>query len=420
MKNFLHLSNFVFDSRKVKPGSTFVALSTGLKDGGNFAQNAIQNGASFLILYKKPHFSIEQGRYIVVENTLEFITKLAKEKFLEFKKQNVKTVAITGSAGKTTTKDLIKFLLQKAGKKVFATEGNYNNHIGLPLTILNAPLNIEFLILEMGMNNLEEISHLISIAPTDIRIITNIFHAHVGNFNNGIEGIFQAKIEILKNSNENTIFITDSKLLYLERVKLNFKGKTITIPNLLNYKIQNNQTSFDAFKKSWTINKKVTPSWLSLVLISLQVINFYGIKVNDISDFAIPQGRGEILPLSKNCILIDESYNASPESVKNAIETLNLYERKKCLILGEMKELGKYSACEHKKLIHFARSYQNITTFFIGESFKDAKYNWFLNIEDFIEKSKFTHLNYNVILIKASNSANFKQLIQEFLNKKIS
>ena len=174
----IYNSDFTFDSREVGQNSVFIALTTGVQDGNNFAESAFKKGAKFLILSKKPEFEISAEKYIVVQDTLEFITELAKN-----------IINLTGSVGKTTAKDFLVFLLNKAGKKVFGNVGNFNNHIGVPITILNAPKELEFLVLEMGMNHEGEISHLIKIAAGCLRIITNISPAHIGNFKEGLLGI---------------------------------------------------------------------------------------------------------------------------------------------------------------------------------------------------------------------------------------
>jgi UDP-N-acetylmuramoyl-tripeptide--D-alanyl-D-alanine ligase len=238
MKEILHYSHFVFDSREVKKGTVFIALTTGARDGNNFAKIAFQQGAEFLILSREPEFSISKESYMVVPDTLSFITNLARLKFSKMKQSGVKTISLTGSIGKTTAKDFIIYLLKQANKKVFGTEGNFNNHIGLPITILNAPFDLDFLVLEMGMNAPKEISNLVKIADTDLRIITNVSPAHIGNFEEGFYGIFKAKKEILENSTKETILITIPSLAFLEEVKRDFNGKIFLIPSIENYFIK--------------------------------------------------------------------------------------------------------------------------------------------------------------------------------------
>ena len=191
---------YVFSSLEVDGESIFVALTTGKRNGNEFAEDAFKRGAKFLILSKEPNFKISHEKFILVPDTLEYITNLAKQKFEQLKKKGVKTISLTGSIGKTTTKDFLIFLLALVGKKVYGTSGNFNNHIGVPFAILNAPADIDFLVLEMGMNSIGEIAYLNNIANCDIKIITDISAAHIGNFQNGLEDIAKAKGEILNES----------------------------------------------------------------------------------------------------------------------------------------------------------------------------------------------------------------------------
>ena len=413
-KKILSYSHFVFDSRNVKKGSVFIALTTGARDGNSFAKIAFQMGAEFLILSHEPEFEIEEDKYIVVEDTLEFLTELAFLKFEALRKNGVKSIAITGSIGKTTTKDFLIYLLNTSGKKVFGTQGNFNNHIGLPITILNAPLDIDFLVLEMGMNAPKEISHLINIANTDARIITNISPAHIGNFEEGFYGIFNAKKEILENSSEETRLITNSSLAFLNKIEQDFIGKINLIPKLQEYKVEGGKTFFKVYNKNFVINKIATEEWLSLILIGFETILSFGLTLpDDVSNFELPSGRGDEVRLSTNCLLINESYNASPNAMVNAIKTLSLYEGKKLAIIGGMRELGSFEAEEHKKIFDFAGSFKEIDKIFVGKEFEFVGGDWFLTSEDLIKNFDLKNLQkYDVILVKASNSVNLDKFCE--------
>jgi UDP-N-acetylmuramoyl-tripeptide--D-alanyl-D-alanine ligase len=413
-EKILNHSHFVFDSRSVKKGSVFIALTTGARDGNSFAKIAFQTGADFLILSREPDFEIDEDRYIIVDNTLEFLTKLAYLKFEALKKNGVKSIAITGSIGKTTTKDFLIYLLKSSGKKVFGTLGNFNNHIGLPITILNTPFDIDFLVLEMGMNALGEISRLIKIANTDVRIITNISPAHMGNFQEGFYGIFKAKKEILENSTKSTILITIPYLAFLNQIERDFVGKINLTPKLQEYFIKEGKTFFSVHNKNFVINRLATEEWLSLILISFEVILHFGLPLpEDLSHFELPSGRGDETELSSNCILIDESYNASPNAVVNAIKTLSLFDGKKLAIIGGMKELGNFEEEEHKKIFDFVNSFKDIDKIFVGREFEFVEHNWFLTSEDLIKSFDLKNLQkYNVILVKASNSVNLTKFCE--------
>jgi UDP-N-acetylmuramoyl-tripeptide--D-alanyl-D-alanine ligase len=223
MQNFLQFSlnkSFRFDSRNCKEGSIFIALEGGGRSGLEFVQSAFENGAIGVISQKEildvqnftihtfpENFEENSNFNLVVEDSLKFIQELAKEKFRYLSQNGTKTIAITGSVGKTTTKELIANTLNQHAE-TFANFGNYNNHIGVPVTILNCPVTCKFLVLEMGMNHAGEIADLITIAPCDFRIITNAKENHAGNFPNGLDGVLEAKFEIMQGDGKFKTFIT--------------------------------------------------------------------------------------------------------------------------------------------------------------------------------------------------------------------
>ena len=423
----IYNSDFTFDSREVGQNSVFIALTTGVQDGNNFAESAFKKGAKFLILSKKPEFEISAEKYIVVQDTLEFITELAKNKIKEYQKNGVKIINLTGSVGKTTAKDFLVFLLNKAGKKVFGNVGNFNNHIGVPITILNAPKELEFLVLEMGMNHEGEISHLIKIAAGCLRIITNISPAHIGNFKEGLLGIAKAKGEILEESTLETIFIAPESLLFLKEITKNFKGKIKFAYPIENYEIKQGRVEFEVCNNRFSLNKVVTREWLISLSVGFKALEVFQIPLPlEISVFTPAEGRGNEVCLSKTCTLIDESYNASPEAMLNAIKTLMLSGPvKKLLVIGAMRELGEEAHAEHKKIVEFVKGLQNTDVIFVEKEFGEfdlqyefafqsnfCTYSYFPSVEQLIENfPKEKALEYNFILVKASKSCYLSKFV---------
>jgi UDP-N-acetylmuramoyl-tripeptide--D-alanyl-D-alanine ligase len=403
--------HFTFNSKEVKNGSVFIALRTGIRDGNDFAEDAFKNGASFLILNRNPNFAIDESQYLVVKDSLSYITELAIKKFASLKEKGVKTISLTGSVGKTTTKNFIIYLLKKAGKKVFGTEGNLNNHIGVPLTILNSPLDIEFLVLEMGMNNPMEISHLIEIAPTDTRIITNISPAHIGNFKEGLYGIFKAKTEILEKSTKESLLITVPNLPFESELERKFNGNICFVRRLEDFEIRRGKTFFTFANQSFFVNKIATKEWVANLLIGMELLIYHGISLpQTIEDFKLPKGRGDETLLQENCLLINESYNASPEAMKNAINTFALNEGKKLAIIGSMRELGDFTQVEHEKIYNLLSDLKQIDVIFVGKEFEFIKGTHFENVDALIREFDVkTAVNYNFILVKASNSVNLEK-----------
>lgn len=426
MNNIIFNSNFTFDSRKVLQDGVFIALSTGVRDGNDFAKDAFNAGANFLILGKEPNFKIPSSQYVVVPDTLQFICDLAKQKFQTLKKNGVKTVSITGSVGKTTTKDLIIYTLKKAGKNVYGTQGNFNNHIGVPITILNTPIESEFLVLEMGMNHLLEIENLVNLADTDIRIITNIEDNHIQNFDEGLLGIAKAKAEILCNSTEKTVFFTRQDLNFLLEVQKSFKGNTFFAYTPSSYEIKHGNTYFEICGVKYKLQGIVTQNWLYSVSFSHLVAEFFKLPpppLLDLNDFEIPKGRGSTTKLSENSFLIDESYNAGSASMYNLIERVKLHYGKKLLILGGMKELGSENFTTHKEVLLKAISLPDTIVVTVGPEFKEVKIALKLSVlhfetpEDLIEEYTLEKVEkYNFVFVKSSNASLLSKFVNSIIN----
>lgn len=417
--------HFSTDSREIREGSIFIALQ-GNRNGNDFAEEALKKGASKVILSQTPAFAASKEKYIVVEDTLKALQHLAAEKIKILKKLGVKIVALTGSCGKTTVKDLILHLLNSAEKKAYGSPESFNNHIGLPLTILNAPYSTEYLVLEMGMNHKNELSQLIKIAPADVRIILNITSAHIGNFSEGLKGIAKAKMEILEGSTKNTKFITQKDLPFYAENIINFAGEISFISLPSNVRYINGRTLFTCYDKQYYFNKIVTPKWLECASFGIQALRSLNIDSNyDFSGFILPNGRGNEIKISNNITLLDESYNANLSSTLNAIETLSLLPHTKLLVLGEMKELGDQSLSTHLEVIKAAANLKQTTIIFVGEEFKRALHlakeniHYFASVEDLIENFDMdaTIAHYNYIMAKSSKSSFISKFVKEILKK---
>ena len=317
--NLSPISGITTDSRHVKENDLFLAIKGEHFDGSDFIDEALSNGAIYAIA-QSVH---ENDNVFTVDDVIEFIGKICSEWMVNF---NGKTIAITGSNGKTTTKDLISHILIKSGHNVSKTEGNFNTSIGVPLTIFsfsNDPSQIY--VLELGANQVGDIDYLSSIVKPDIGIVTNISGAHLEGFGS-IENIRKEKKSIFNHSN---------KGYYGDEIE--------TSVTLSNHPLANNKV----FLKNASIAYEVCKDFM----VKSDQEEFSRI----IEDFVLPKGRGQIYSLSKGIVLIDDTYNANPESVKAAIDNLARHKTKgrRIFIFGDMKELGENEIDFHKEIANY-------------------------------------------------------------------
>ena len=432
MLHFLQFSfnyNFQFDSRKCNENSIFFALETGNRSGADFAHDAIKNGVKVIISQKgidgmnsiniDDFHEITPNLNIVVPDVLLFMQELARQKFLLLKNKGVKTICLTGSVGKTTTKELIANTLADHGK-IYATQGNYNNHIGVPLTILNAQTEIDFLVLEMGMNHEGEISTLTSIAPCEFSLITNIKENHAGNFLNGIGGVRRAKFEILETNEKCFIlkeffeeFTKDELLMQ----KYGTKNLVCVDAQVRDFHSQNNQTTFVFDGRTFDLNGIYSSAQVQMFCLAVKLMDT--VLAKKISKILLPQikGRGNIIDWN-GIRVVNESYNASPASMKNALENFKNLEGKKLCILGEMRELGDMSLEFHKNLKSYLENFDGMIL--VGKNFENinilnSKFfeNYALCLE-FLKSNISMLKEYDNILVKASNGVLLWKLFDEF------
>lgn len=430
------IENVTIDTRKVDKGSCFIGIKGEKTDGNLLYKNAFDAGASLVILEyfdespENINYLKENNKsVIIVPSTIEALGLLAKLKRSEFFSP---VVAVTGSAGKTSTKDMIYSVL-KEKYKIHKTIGNQNNHIGLPLTILSLDKDNEILVLEMGMNHLKEISYLTNIAKPDVAVITNVGTAHIGNLGSR-ENILKAKLEILEGLNPNgTVIINnDNDLLhkwYLEN-KDNYKIITIGINEVSDYMpviIEKGEWG-TTFSCKNTIYKVPVGGdhFIYNALSAIAVANLFNVSTKEIQDgiinFELSSNRMSV-SVTEGITLIDDSYNANFDSMSYAIKYLTSLPGRRIAVLGSMKELGKFSENLHRKIgALVAKEKINILITvgdeakFINEEAinngynKDTSYHFETNKEAiaFINSIKRSEDN---ILVKASNSLNFKEIV---------
>lgn len=436
--------NYSKDTRTIKKGDTYIGIKGEKFDGSSFWKDALNNGAETVIInnikldeieeYKKQNKNIIQ-----VEDTIKAIGEMASYKIkIQKGKYNLKVVGVTGSVGKTSTKDIIANVLSNK-YKVLKTEGNNNNHIGLPLTILRLQ-DEEIAVIEMGMNHLGEISYLTKIAKPDIAVITNIGTSHIGNLGSR-ENILKAKLEILEGMDKKKIVINnDNDLLnkwYLEN-KNNIEIHTFGIKNesefnAKNIKLKENSSEFICENKNEKINIEVPVGGEHFILNALcgltvgKLLNLNNEEIkNGIKDFKLTAKRMEINHLKNNITIINDSYNASYESMKASISNLkNMNGERKIAVLGDMFELGDFSEKLHKEVgteiyknkidkLYLIGNYSK----FIGEEAEKEGYKkenifYFENKDELFNNLKNNLKSGDVILIKASNGMKLFEIAEK-------
>ncbi len=433
--NDAQINNFCNDTRIIKSTDTYVGIKGNKYDGNLFCKDAILKGVKICIL---EHMVDELNKYtdvtiILVKDSIKALQDLARYKINNFKG---KVIAITGSVGKTSTKDII-YSVVSTKYKALRTIGNNNNHLGLPLTILKQT-DEEVMILEMGMNNFNEIKLLSSIAKPDIAIITNVGTAHIGILGSR-ENILKAKLEILEGLKKDGKFIinNDNDLLheYYEEHKNN-NIITIGIDNKAKYLASNiiyeeNYTKFK-INNDEIILKIASKSFIYNALIAYAVGKELEINndliIKGINNFTLTQNRLEIKENKNGVIIIDDTYNASYDSVKASLELLKLKKgNKKIVVLGDILELGTFSKSIHESLAPLIINNNIDYLLLVGNEvnylykiLKEKKYDkeiYIVNKYDETYKILDNILKKDdVVLLKASHAINLTEVVNYLMN----
>ena len=411
----VQIKNVVMDSRKVTKGSLFFAIN----NGNSYVKDVLDKGASLVIA---DNTDIKDERIVKVSDTIATMQDLA----IKYRKKlDIQVVGITGSNGKTTTKDIVYSLLS-AKSKTLKTEGNYNNHIGLPYTLLNVTDEERFVVLEMGMSSLGEIRRLGEISSPDYAIITNIGDSHI-EFLKTRDNVFKAKTELLEFVNkENTFVCGDDE--YLGKLDVNRIG----FNDNNTHKIESYEFS-DKGSKFVLDGKEYKMSLLGKHNISNTAIGIELVKKIGLTDEEIQKGLKEIkisnmrfqeIKIGED-IYINDAYNASPMSMKAAIDTLNeIYNDKyKIAILGDMLELGENEINYHIDVLNYLLDKKIKLIYLYGERMKKAydifmktkseeyRFWYYPTKEGIVESLKNIKME-KVILLKASRGTALEDIIK--------
>lgn len=424
------------DSRKVEPGNLFVAIKGERVDGHDFINDVFKKGAAAVLCDHVPEGV--NGPCIVVKDTVKGLQELAKYYRSSL---DVKVIGVTGSVGKTSTKEVIAGVLS-AKFRVVKTDGNYNNEIGLPLTIFKIEEDTEVAVLEMGISNFGEMRVLSRVAKPDICVITNIGQAHL-EFLHDRNGVLQAKSEIFEYMNpKGRIYLNgdDDKLSLLTDVKgiepvfYGFGMNNNAYPTCIETDGLSG-TRMHITYGSLEMDGKITIPGRHMVINGVCAVAIgkdLGMTKADLKDglnrARTIQGRSNIIPFKDKGYIIDDCYNASPASMMAAIDTLNLAEGRKVAILGDMFELGKDSDELHAKIGEYAVKNGVDKLICVGTN-SIHMYNramategktgivHYKKLDDLISHLKGEVKDTDNILIKSSNGMGFSKLLEALKNR---
>ena len=399
------------DSRNIKKDSIFFALKGENFNGNKFAEEALKSGCKYAVIDEK-EYEINEN-YILVNNALKTLQQLAS---LHRDNINIPIIAITGTNGKTTSKELITSCLSSEVETAY-TKGNYNNHIGVPLTLLEINKKHEIGIIEMGANHKNEINFLSEIAKPNYGIITNIGKAHLEGFKN-FEGVKSTKKELYDfiKKNNGIIFINnDDKTL--NEISKNIKSITYgKNGDIIGEEVTSSVYTEVLFNKI-KINSNLIGSYQFYnIMLAIAVAKHFSIKekniIKSLESYYPKNNRSQVIQSESNLIILD-AYNANPTSMNEMINSFyKIKNESKVCILGDMGELGIFSKNEHEEIIKLNKKL-NLKTFYIGREFRKlTNKNSFIDFQEFKNYLKDFPITNSTILIKGSRSQKLENIVE--------
>lgn len=416
------------DTRKIVQNSLFFALKGANFNANEFAVKAIESGAAFALVDDEKFSDGKKIHY--TEDTLKALQQLANHHRKQF---NIPVLSITGSNAKTTHKELIHAVLSKK-YKTLATEGNLNNHIGVPLTLLKLRQEHQFAIIEMGANHQGEINELCEIADPDFGLITNIGKAHLEGFG-GFEGVKKGKSEMFRflKSKNGKIFLNGDDPVLNELAEGNDKftygckklydiiGKDFSTSETVKFKYVSRYGDMN-WDHSKEIQTKITGAYNFVNCLAAAAIGNY-FKVEEaaireaLENYVPNMNRSQLVKTEKNTLLLD-AYNANPDSMRAAIENFYKYpSQNKIVLLGDMFELGEFSAKEHEAIIQLLIDKKLMNTILVGEEFSktnNGKFMAFKTTDECLHFLKEKNYTDSTILIKGSRGMKMETLQAAF------
>ncbi len=418
-KIFLNHPNISTDTRRIIPNSIFFSLKGDTFDGNLFAASAIEQGAAYAIIDNENYF-IDNSKYLLVKDVLQTLQELA---ICHRQHLTIPFIGITGTNGKTTTKELINAVLSQK-YKTLATIGNLNNHIGVPLTILSITDKHKIAIIEMGANHIGEIGDLCKISQPDYGIITNIGKAHLEGFGS-IEGVIKAKNDLyiyIKNKKGKVFINTNNELLMslsndIDKITYGINDADFCYGKLISTD-PNVEVSYHYNDNEYTIKTNLVGAYnFENIMAAICVGIYFNVEHTIIKDaletYTPSNSRSQIVKTSHNTVILD-AYNANPSSMENAILNFAKMDvENKVLIIGDMLELGSYSLDEHQNILNLIEKNNLKDVILVGKDFskQNKNYKSFNNSDearDYLIKNPIKNAT---ILVKGSRGIKLEKIM---------
>ncbi|MCI5054962.1 MAG: UDP-N-acetylmuramoyl-tripeptide--D-alanyl-D-alanine ligase [Flavobacteriales bacterium] len=422
-EKFKHANRVSTDTRTIEKGDLFFALSGENFNGNKFVSQALEKGA-FYAVANDP--SLKQDNVLIVEDVLQTLQDLANYHRNQLK---IPFIGLTGSNGKTTTKELIHAVLSQKFN-CWSTQGNFNNHIGVPLTLLQIKEAHEIAVIEMGANHIGEIALLSSIAEPDFGLITNIGSAHLEGFGSK-EGIVIGKTELYKHlkKTDAIAFVNAEDDLLVEKSK---GIRSVYYGNSESSKVRYEHESIDEFcaleliinDQRKRISTQLVGSYnVPNILVAATIGDHFGVEFDDIcaglESYVPSNKRSQMIRTTNDNNVVLDAYNANPTSMKLALEHfLKSSPAPKSVILGDMLELGTYEVEEHKKILNIVDEMRPDGAFLVGPIFEKLKaefpnYQFFKTTDDLISALKNLNPKGQHIFIKGSRGMKLERILDE-------
>lgn len=449
--NNLTIDEVVIDSRKTPQNGLFIALKGEKNDGHDYLKQIFTNGCKVALIHNVEALKdCQNNGFILVKDTFVALYKLAK---YSRQRSQAKIIAITGSVGKTSTKEMLKLAFSSQGK-TYATFGNLNNHIGLPLTLCNFPADCTYGIFEMGMNHLGEIDPLSRITKPHLAIITTVGPVHIENFKNEEEiavakseifcGLVDGGLALLNKDNKHFDFLTKRAEFFKISGKniISFGEKISSDYQILSYETTDVESStiLAKTKSNLKVSYKISSSNKSAIFNSIIILAALDILGNNVEkglaslqNLVSVSGRGKILQVNvdgKNITIIDDSYNASVLSMRSGIDHLaglkkSLNKKRTVAILGDMLELGEKSVELHNEVTNYLKEFQIDFAVLVGEKMTNSAknldknfYKTFLNSTLCAHEIKSLIADGDILYVKGSRGISMEKIIEILTNQK--
>lgn len=412
---FLQCEKVTIDSRKIEKNDIFFAFSGETFNAATLAEDAIRKGAIAVIVQQKQFENVEKNIFYV-SSTLDFLQELAT---FHRDKLNIPIIALTGSNGKTTTKEIIHAVLSQK-YKVQYTYGNLNNHIGVPLTLLSIRDDHEMAVVEMGANHQKEIEMLCDIAKPNFGYITNFGKAHLEGFG-GVEGVINGKSELydyLKNHGQ-TILVNENDPIQVEKT-VNYSPKITFGSASSNYQFEefseanlvglifNGQQALSNLTGNYNFTNLCAAASLGFYF----NLNFDQIKPA-IENYMPTNMRSQVLKKDRKTFVLD-TYNANPSSMAESLKNFSTFKGTKTIVIGDMLELGEESEKEHNSILELAKSLNFDEVITVGQHFRTShkEEKAFINAKELSEYLKTHQLKSENILLKGSRGIALEQILE--------